>query len=138
MQRFVKQWPPVVGLRRHPSVNRVDGHLTLFGGTPRLGGTGFKRRVTSHAVEPIAKRSSAAQAGRLAHQHEKRRLKRVLGIVMMVQDPPANAQHHGGMPSDQRRKRRLIALSDKALQKLAVAYVGVGLSCQAEAKLAQK
>ena len=34
------------------------------------------------------------------------------------------------MPSDQRCKRRFIALGKEALQKLAVRYVGVGLSCE--------
>ncbi len=53
-------------------------------------------------------------------QDKKRRLKHVLRILRVVQDPPRNAQHHRTMTPHQRGKRRLVARRDKLRQQLRI------------------
>jgi hypothetical protein len=43
----------------------------------------------------------------------------------VLQDTPANAEHHPLVTPDQQLKSRRVALAGEALQKLRVAYAGV-------------
>jgi hypothetical protein len=54
-----------------------------------------------HAVQPRADRLALADRAGLAEQHEEGRLERVLGLVRVAQDPPADAEHHRAVPLDQ-------------------------------------
>ena len=64
---------------------------------------------------------SFAYGARLSRQHEKRRLERVLRQVLVVQDPPANAEHHWPVPLHQGRERYLIALFHKRSEQIPIA-----------------
>src|SRR5260370_747701 len=66
---------------------------------------------------------------RLAHEHHKGRLEGVLGVLRVIQDPLARAQHHGPMPLHQGFKRHLVVVPDIPLQELPV---GLTLGRQGE------
>jgi hypothetical protein len=45
-------------------------------------------------VEPVADQFRLANTGSLSDEHQERRLKRVIRIMCMAQDAPADAEHH--------------------------------------------
>jgi hypothetical protein len=57
---------------------------------------------------------------RLANQDEKRDLKGIVGIVSIAEQPPAHAQDHRGVPSQQHRESGLVAVVEESAQQLAV------------------
>src|SRR5262249_34146217 len=57
---------------------------------------------------------------RLDGQQDKGRLEGVLSVLVVAQNPPADAQHHGPMPLHQFGERRLVFVAGKALQKLGI------------------
>ena len=76
------------------------------------------------AVEPARQLFPPRDRRRFPGQHEKCRLKGILGLVSVPQHAPADAQDHHAMPLDQSRERRLrgfIAAGDKPLEKLCIA-----------------
>ena len=87
--------------RRRP-FDLVDVGLVIprFGGTRPLGG------AISHAAEPGGQRLAHADRTALAHQDEERRLERILHVVPVAENLPADPQHHGPMAIDQLTKCR--------------------------------
>jgi hypothetical protein len=57
---------------------------------------------------------------RLAGEHEKRGLKSIFGIMPVVQDMPADAEHERPMPPHERLERRRIAPRREMLEELIV------------------
>jgi hypothetical protein len=53
-------------------------------------------------------------------QDQKRRLKDILGILIVPQNAPAHAEHQRPVPANERRKRRLIAPARKLLDELRI------------------
>ena len=60
-----------------------------------------------HAVQPGADRLALADRAGLAEQDQERRLERVVGLVRVAQDAPADAEHHRAVPLDQQGEGRL-------------------------------
>ena len=87
-----------------------------LGATARLGG-----RAVSDAVQPGADAITWPNRRRLAHQDEKRRLKRVFGVVRIGEDTATNAKNHRAVTADEGRERGLFVLRQKAVEQLAVA-----------------
>ena len=75
--------------------------------SPGGGDLGLGRNPKRDPVQPGAQRVTHPERARLAHQHQKRGLKRILDVVRVAQHAPADSQHHRSMPLDQRRERRL-------------------------------
>src|SRR5262249_20208578 len=62
-----------------------------------------------------------------ADQHQERGLESVLGIVLAVEDPRADAQDEGAVPPDEVPERALVGIVDEAFQEPAVRVIaGVG------------
>src|SRR5581483_358097 len=62
--------------------------------------------------------------GRVAGQHQERRLEGVLGEVGVADRPPAHPQHHHPVPPDQRRERGLVPLGGEPAEQGAVVLAG--------------
>jgi hypothetical protein len=97
--------------------------LLFHGGIP-----GFERRAIRDSVQPPCDRSIRADRARPASKHEERRLKGVLGVVLVSNDPAADAQHHWTMELHQFRKRRLIIPLDELSQQLSIVWNGIDLA----------
>ena len=61
----------------------------------------------SHAVQPGPDRFAFADRASLAKQDQERRLERVIGLVWVAQDAPADAEHHRAVPLDQQGEGRV-------------------------------
>ena len=79
--------------------------LSPTGDEPGRSGTG--RDPAGHPVQPTGQRFPLSDRARLANQDQERRLKSVLGIVRVPQDPRRQTEDHRPVPLDQHRERRL-------------------------------
>jgi hypothetical protein len=86
-------------------------------------------------VEPTGQRLLLANGRGVLAQHQKRRLKRVLGIGMVVEHVPAHAQDELPVPGYQRAERRFIVTDDEALEELAVGQCALRLGMGQEANV---
>src|SRR5262249_32491219 len=86
-------------------------------------GPGSYRQLVSDAVEPSGYRLLPTRGGGFASQREKGRLEQVLGVLVVVKNPPAHAEHQRTVPPDERSKGHLVALAGIALQQLAIALL---------------
>src|SRR5262249_28962043 len=68
------------------------------------------RGLMGDAVEPIGDHRLLPDRCRLANQHQERRLKGILGVVITAQKTPTNPPNHRTVPADQRGKTRIIPL----------------------------
>jgi hypothetical protein len=96
--------------------HRLFPHVSLDSSRTRFAGGFF-----GHAVKPIADFLAWLDALGIAGQNEKRRLKGIFGIVMVGQDPPADAPNHWPMTLHQRPHGRLFASAYVTFEKLSVA-----------------
>jgi hypothetical protein len=83
-------------------------------------------RAAGDSVEPTCQLFLVCDRASLASQYQKGRLKGILGRVMVAQHAPTYSQHHGPVPLDQRRKRRLsafVAAGDEPFKQLLVALM---------------
>jgi hypothetical protein len=80
----------------------------------------LQRCLVSHAIQPVTDHLSRHNGSCLAEENKKGGLKSILGIVMVVEDPTANAPHHRTMPPHQGGNRCFFASANKALQKLPI------------------
>jgi hypothetical protein len=81
------------------------------------------RDARGNAKEPSAERPLKPDVCGPPHEHEKRGLKGILGIVRADQKAPADSENHRPVPLDQDREGHLrarIATADKPIQKLPV------------------
>ncbi len=72
------------------------------------------------AIKPVGEHRRGSDRSRLAGEDEERGLEGVLGIVVVAEDAPADAQDHRPMPPDDRLERRLIATCDEPFEQIAV------------------
>ena len=117
----------------------VSGHFSepLLVAFPSCGtGPGIGRNSQRDAVQPRGERVAAADRARPGRQHQKGGLKRVVGLVAILQCRAADPHHHFSMPRQERGKRELgrgvigIAPGGKSLEQLAVVQPGHGATLQ--------
>jgi len=80
----------------------------------------FQGRLVGDAVQEAAHRLALGDGRGLSHEHEERRLKRILGVVGVPQHTAADAQHHRPVPPYQRLKGGLVAPRQETGQKFRV------------------
>jgi hypothetical protein len=76
-----------------------------------------------HAVQPASDRLAATDRAGPPRENQERRLGGVLGVVLVTQNLPANAQNHRRVTIDQGRKGRLgrvVSPLHEPLEQLAV------------------
>jgi hypothetical protein len=88
----------------------VLGSLTL----------GFHGRAQGDAVEPTGQRLSFPNRGRLPGQHQKGRLRGILGVLFVMEDKAADSQDQRPMPTHQSLKGDFITPCDKSAEQIAV------------------
>jgi hypothetical protein len=99
------------------------GHLHhLPFAEPSTGGVGlcFQGHMIGNRVEPVSHRTAPVQGTSPTKEHEKGGLEGVLGRMTVVQDTPADAQHHRAVSPDQGGKRGLLVPAEELLQQLSV------------------
>jgi hypothetical protein len=77
------------------------------------------RRLPGHAVEPVGDRLSG-HVRRLADEDEERRLKRILGVMVIVQEAATDAPRHRRVPPHQRGKGTVVPASQEAGQEFPI------------------
>ena len=75
-----------------------------------------------YSMQPTADRFLLGYRARFAGQDQEGRLKAVLGVVLIPQHPPANAQNHRTVSLHKFDKRSLFAQIRKPPQEMAVAW----------------
>ncbi len=95
------------------------GRILMRTPTERLGPRPH-RHPPGNAVQPGAQPPGVADRPGPLHQHQERRLERILDVVPVAEDPPADAQHHRAVQGHQRGERRLVATRREPLEQLAV------------------
>jgi hypothetical protein len=83
--------------------------------SPRL-----ERGVIGDLVKPTAQRSTPGNGGGLASEDQKGRLEDVLGVVPVVQDPPAHAEHQGAVAAHEGLEGRFLPLRAEAFEQLLI------------------
>ena len=78
-----------------------------------------------------------AEGSGLAGQYEECSLKRILSVVGIVEHPPADGEHQGAMPFQERREGAFIPLTDKLLKELVVVLLGPSPGTLEVAKILQ-
>jgi hypothetical protein len=99
----------------HRSFSPLAAHV------PHLGLLGTSTR---DRVQPRAYRLVVHDGTRSLHEHEKGRLKGVVGIVDVAQNAAADPENHRAVSAHERGERRFISLSDKPCQQLAIRNAG--------------
>ncbi len=88
---------------------------------------GADRRAIGDPVQPRAHRVPHPERTAPTRQDEKRRLERVLGLILVVQDRPTGAQNHRAVPFEQGCEcelgRRLVPRRE-LLQQLTIRQAG--------------
>ena len=64
-------------------------------------------------MQPWAERVGVAKRAGPPQEYQERRLEGVLDVARVVEQPPANAQHHRPMPPHERLEGRFIAARRK-------------------------
>src|SRR5260370_39820366 len=95
-------------------------HLLLAGPAPAGLGLGVQSHPARHAVKPMADQLARHDRACLTHQHHERGLERIIRVVRIAQQPPADAEHHRAMAAQQLFKCRLVLPADETLQQLPV------------------
>ncbi len=92
-------------------------HLPLFRQPARSLSPGQKGRPTGDAVQPVAEQVGTPQRSSFLDENEKCALKRILCIVGIVKDAPADRHHHGAVFAHDRGERLRVALVKIALKQ---------------------
>ena len=87
---------------------------------------GPHRDPPGDAVEPGPQHVALADRPGLLDQDQERRLEGIGDVVRIVQDAPADAQHHRPVPMEDRLERRLVAMGEESLQELGLAQARDG------------
>ena len=77
-------------------------------------------------MEPAAEQVAAAERVGLADEHEERGLERVVDVVGVAEQGPADGEDHRAVPGDDRLEGRAVAACDEAVEELALAQAGGG------------
>src|SRR5262249_32129790 len=110
------------------------GRLSFVGLPPGGAGPGRPGDVERHPMEPRGNGLLLTDAGSLACQDEEGGLEGVLGVVLVAQHLPADAEHQRPVLLEQRGKGALVPLGDEALEQLAVRGAAVPLRVDAVAE----
>ena len=95
-------------------------HLLLPRPPPGGRRSRLQRRLVGHAVEPVGDHLPRHDGSRLADEDEEGGLEGVLGVVVAVEDPAADAPDHRAVPLHQGGERRFLAAAEVALQQLPI------------------
>jgi hypothetical protein len=107
------------GLVRRRTAWVLDVDLGMRPGPPpRPIAAGARGDPERHTVQPVRQQLAVAQRARPADQDQERRLERILHVVRIVEQPPADAQDHRAVPRHDRLKRDLVALAREPRQEL--------------------
>jgi hypothetical protein len=88
---------------------------------PACAGVGLNRDPVRHTVQPARQRTlDRPDRVSLAHQDQERRLKRVLGIIRIAENLPANGQHHRPVALHECLERRCVTPGRIPLQKVRI------------------
>jgi hypothetical protein len=74
----------------------------------------------SDAVEPRGEIRAPGHTRAPSREDQKSGLKRVVRIMLITEDPPANREHGRGMSLEEAAERRLIAMGKEAVEQLSV------------------
>ena len=88
----------------------------------------FQGTAVGGPVEPAGQRLALADRMDVPRQDKEGRLKSVLGVLLVAQHPPADAQHQRPVAFHEAGKGVLIAVRREVVQELAVSPVPVSLS----------
>jgi hypothetical protein len=91
-----------------------------------------------YAMEPAAQRILDPERCRLTRQQAKGRLERVIGVVGIAEDPPADPKDHRAMAVHQRLERQHLAPGHVTLQDLGVGQPGEGSLAEKQADLTDR
>jgi hypothetical protein len=83
-------------------------------------GSGLTGHAPCDFVQPRTQRFSPMQRTGLASQHQEGCLEGILGMVLIAEHAPANAEYHRPVPFHQGSKRWLISPSGETLQELPI------------------
>ena len=78
--------------------------FTFASPAPQRAGSGGGRDAVGHAVEPGSQRIIHAKRPSLACQDQEGRLERILSVVMVAENAPADVQHHCAVSAYKRRE----------------------------------
>ncbi len=81
-------------------------------------GTGAHGYPAGNPVEPASQDVAVANRFRVLDQDQECGLEGIFDVVFVVEDVPANAEHHPPMPVDDRLESRFITSSEKSIEKL--------------------
>ena len=76
--------------------------------------------MTPYPIQPRRNRYSLPNSAGLAHEQEKRRLKRIFHVVRIVQHSPADAENHRPVPPQEYLEGRLVSQREPAVEQLRV------------------
>ena len=107
---------------------RRGGRRFLFAHTA-LGHVGFhlSRQAVGDLVEPRCHGIGFADGAGPPGQHQEGGLEGVLGVVMAVEDPAADAQDQRAVPVQEGCERGLVAAQGEALEQFPVARAGAAV-----------
>src|SRR5438105_3280017 len=95
----------------------------------------------SHAMQPAGQGSVFAKRADAPGKNEKRGLEGILGVLRMLQDPPADAINHWTVAADDCLERRLVTAGQRPFDKPAIRMLTQRLGrhspCQAAQEFAQ-
>src|SRR5262249_25074908 len=83
--------------------------------------------AVGHAMKPAGERSPRLQGSGLPAQDQEGGLECVLRVLVVPQNPPAQAKNPGTVAADQQRKGRLVTPGEETVQQLAIGQAESGL-----------
>jgi hypothetical protein len=113
-------------LRRLRRTRSVRADHVVHGGrrAPAADLLRLARGAKGDSVQPAGQRPGAADAIGLRRQGQEGRLESVLGVVVVVQQPPTDAEHHRSVPPDERGEGDGVAPLDEATEQIVVGAIG--------------
>jgi hypothetical protein len=83
---------------------------------------GLQSHKPRDPMEPAVQATLLSEASSLSGQHDKRRLRGILGIVVIAQQSPTRPIDHRTVPCDQFRKSRSVAGCDETVEEFLVGF----------------
>src|SRR5262245_59907580 len=93
--------------------------------------------MVGDSIEPVGHQFAGPDRSRLANQDEEGRLKGILGVLVMAEDPLAHPPDHRAMALYESCKGSFIPVGDEMLQQLAIGQASPALPEDSLAKLLQ-
>ncbi len=88
-------------------------------------------------MKPGGQRLADPQGPSLANQDEERRLKRILDVLGLAEDSPADGDNHGPVPGHEGSKSRFVPILGKSLNELRIRQAGRCAPDEEPAQIAQ-